>query len=180
MSFGMPVDPTYVAFRDGVLQANDDVIDKWRWRWNPSHKKWFTYAAADWILDDPSLPDTSPGTGFELIKNDDPSVERARADSWLPDVFARVQAAHQSNASKWPNLVWTWRNGGDWRSAVSRKVAQPSIPGGRGPSDDENGMDPLTPECVQRVKDVREWVRRGVITSVDGQRLIREIVAECT
>jgi hypothetical protein len=42
--FGPPPDPSYLTFRDGILRANDDLTDTWRWRWSPLHKGWFTYA----------------------------------------------------------------------------------------------------------------------------------------
>lgn len=175
MSFGVPTDPSYLAFRDGLLVANDDVIDKFRWRWSAAHSKWYTYSIDAWILDDVAIPDTSAGSGFELIRNDEADVEKARADLWLPDLFRRLVSDAAKYRDRWPNLVWTWRNGGDWRVAQSRSGA--GTPDETGGGDWETG---LTPECVKRVKDVREWIRRGVITAVDGQRLIREIVAECT
>lgn len=183
MAFGVPTDPTYIAFRDGLLKANDDVIDKWRWRWSPTHAGWFTYAVADWILDDVGLADTAPGSSFELIKNDDHAVEMARADNFLPDVYARVIQAQSRYEGRWPNLVWTWRYGGDWRAVQPRPSGSstyPGEPGGPGPATGDEWMTHLNQECVQRVEEVREWVRRGVITSVDGQRMIRAIVEECT
>jgi hypothetical protein len=184
MSFGVPPDPGYVAFRDGLLKANNDVIDKWRWRWSAKHAGWFTYAIDDWILDDVGLPDTAPGSSFDLIKNEDPTVELARTDTFLPDVYARVQEAHSRFEKRWPYIVWTWRYGGDWRSVMARPPypVPPDIPdpGGVGPSTGDDWMTHLNQECVERVEQAREWVRRGYITSVDGQRLIRAIVEECT
>ncbi len=88
---GVPIDPLYVKFRDGLMKANDDVRDALRWRWSPRHGDWFQYSVAEWILDDVAIPDTSPGSSFHLTQEDEERVERARADSFYPDVFARVQ-----------------------------------------------------------------------------------------
>ena len=120
MTFGVPPDPQYIAFRNGFMAANDDGTDKQRLRWNPSHAKWFGYPPSRWVLDDPNLADTDPGTSIDLIRDDDPTVERARADMFLPEVFARVQEAHAKYVGRYPNLVWTWREGGSWRSASPR------------------------------------------------------------
>lgn len=179
--YGEPTDPVYVAFRDGVIRANDDVTDAWRWRWSPRHKGWFTYAVQKWILDDVGIADTSAGSSFDLIKNDDLAVERARATGFLPVVFRDVQAAYARHTSRWPNLVWSWRGGGDWRNAMNR--ARPDYPDtdpetGSGPADDP--IDRLTPECKQRIADVRAFAARGDITTAQAQRLIAKIVEECT
>jgi hypothetical protein len=158
------------------MTANNDLIDAYRWRWNPGQARWFGYPAESWILDDIGIPDTSAGTAAEghYIGDDDPAVERAQADMWLPDVFARLQLAHSRYSPRWPNLVWTWRNGGDWRSAVSR--GNNPHPGDPNPP----GAIQLNPACLKRVAEVQEWMRRGVVTSIDGQRLIRDIVEQCT
>lgn len=177
MTYGLPTDPKYISFRDGWMKANDDLIDAYRWRWNAGQAKWYGYPAATWILDDIGIPDTSVGSTIEflhLLRDDDPGAEQARADRYLPDVFSRLQQAHAKYSPKWPNLVWTWRNGGDWRSAVSRGSSQ--HPGDANPP---SGIQ-LHPDCLRRVAEVQEWMRRGVLTSIDGQRLIRDIVEQCT
>jgi hypothetical protein len=58
--FGEPVDPAYVAFRDGLNGAVGDPGDRSRLRWSPRHEHWFRYSADEWVLDDIGLPDTSP------------------------------------------------------------------------------------------------------------------------
>ena len=172
-----PVDPVYAAFRDGVVKVNDDLRDAFRWRWSPKHKGWFAYSVKDWILDDVGIADTPAGSSFELIKNDDPAVERARAISWLPAVFADVQAAYARHQRLWPNLVWSWRGGGDWRNSMSR--AKPD----GGPEPGEPDPDPigsLPPECEKRIADVRAFAASGHITAAQAQRLIAKIVEDCT
>ncbi|TQM65059.1 hypothetical protein [Humibacillus xanthopallidus] len=182
MSFGPPADPAYLSFRDGVMVANDDLPDRFRWRWNPGHKRWFTYPASKWILDECGVTNTTPGSGFDLIRNDDSAVERARADTWLPELFARVSEAYEKQRRLWPNLVWTFHGGGDWRSAVAREGGYPDVdhPGDTAPPDDASWTDGLNPDCVKRVNEVREWIRLGAITTADGQRLMRKIVEDCT
>jgi hypothetical protein len=132
-------------------------------------------------LDDVGLADTAPGSSFHLVQNDEPRVELARADTFLPDLFARVQENHKKHRATWSYLVWTWHGSGDWRSAVPRTPAPDPYPV-PDPWDPGDGdwTTGLNAECVQRVRDVREWVRRGDITAADGQRLIRRIVEECT
>jgi hypothetical protein len=177
--FGLPPDPVYIAFRDGVLKANDDVTDRWRWRWSPSHKGWFTYSVQRWILDDVGVADTPAGTSFDLIKNDESAVELARADTWLPEIFARVQTGYARNQARWPGLVWTWLGGGDWRNAMDRD--DPGTPRRPDGSHDEPGRHtPLNRECQQRVADVRSWIANGTITAAQGQRMIAQIVEQCT
>jgi hypothetical protein len=171
-----PVDPVYAAFRDGVLKANDDLMDVHRWRWSPKHKGWFTYSVKDWILDDVAAADTPAGS-FDLIKNDDPMVEQARATLWLPDVFANVQAAYARQQKRWPNLVWSWRGGGDWRNAMSRVKPDPAQPPG---GKDPGPVGRIPAECERRIADVRAFAASGHITAAQAQRLIAKIVEECT
>ena len=167
MSFGVPTDPNYIAFRDGYLKADDDITDALRWRWAPAHKAWFKYPPNKWILDDVSLPDTAgPWSGF---------LRPGSADLYLPDVYERVSADYRRYQARWPGLVWTWLGGGDWRVASSRTPG--SSDEGDGDSDDDVIV---TPECDRRVREVREWLRRGVITGADAQRMIHDIVATCT
>jgi len=179
-SFGEPPDPIYVAFRDGVLKANDDTTDAFRWRWAPRHKGWFTYSVEKWILDDIGVADTPPGSSFDLIKDEDPKVEQARASTWLPGLFREVQAAYGRHQARWPNLVWSWRGGGDWRNSLERR--DPLDPNPRPDAEPDPGKDVihrLTPECKQRIADVRAFAARGDITAAQAQRLIAKIVEDC-
>jgi hypothetical protein len=178
-SYGEPPDPVYVAFRDGVLKANDDTTDASRWRWSPRHKGWFTYSVEKWILDDVAVADTPPGYSFDLIKDDDPDVERARASSVLPPLFREVQAAYGRHHARWPNLVWSWRGGGDWRNALARTDPLNPDPRPDAKPDPGDVIDRLTPECKQRVADVRAFAKRGDITAAQAQRLIAKIVEDC-
>ena len=174
--WALPTDPVYLRFRDGVVKANDDLIDKWRWRWHPRSGNWYAYSVNEFILDDVGLADTTPGYGFDDIGQGDPDYERSRADFRLPDTFRRVQAAYETSKARWPHMVWTWRGGGDWRSAIRRTGT-----GAPGPAPtDTDWKKGLTPECVQRVQDVRRWEQLNVITAADAAKLIRQIVADCT
>lgn len=174
--YGVPPDPIYLAFRDGVLRANDDLTDAWRWRWSPRNNGWFTYAVAQWVLDDVAVADTSAGFAFDIIRDDDPDVERARSASVLPDLFRRVQAAYSVHRARWPNLVWSLHGGGDWRNAMSRHGS----PSGPTVDPDVDSASSLPLECKKRIADVRAYAARGDITSAQAQRLIAKIVEECT
>lgn len=167
MLFGVPPDPAYILFRDGLLIANNDVTDESRWRWSPGKKTWNDYRLVWWSLEDVGIPDTSPGTTFHLIRDDDPAVERSRADLFLPDLFSRLSQHYARYGTSRPNIVWSWHDGGDWMDA---KAIAP----------EKTGSGGLTVECIQRVDNVRAWVRRGDMTAADGQRRIREIITECT
>jgi hypothetical protein len=177
---GEPTDPVYIAFRDGVMKANNDVTDAWRWRWSPKFKGWFTYSVDRWILDDVGVVDTPAGSSFHLINNADPNVEEARTTMFLPPVFRAVEGAYQQHQTRWPNLVWTWLGGGDWRNAMDRADPHQGhpTPDKTPPTDDP--IDRLTPECKQRIADVRAFAARGDITTAQSQRLIARIVEECT
>lgn len=176
-----PVDPVYVAFRDGILRADDDVTDALRWRWSPRHRGWFTYPTAKWILDDVQVADTPAGYSFDLIKGDDLEGEKARARMWVPPLFRAVQAAYARHSASKPGLVWTWRGGGDWRDAIQRPPQPAPVPD-PDPDPPPNG-DPyasLNAECKRRIDEVRAWAARGDVTSVQAQRMIAKIVEECT
>lgn len=176
MTFGAPPDPRYLAFKQGAQRANDDLTDAHRWRWAPGHGSWLTYSMTAWIMDDVGIPDTTPT--FSLDFGDDSDLG---SDLWMPELFRRIDASHQKYRSRWPDttvsgrggLVWTWRNGGDWRVAI------PKVDGG-GHDDDPQPPPTLPAECLKRVADVREYMRQGIITAAEGQRLIRTIVDECT
>lgn len=176
MTFGAPPDPRYLSFKQGIKKANDDFADRWRWRWAPGHGAWLTYSADSWIMNDVGIADTTPGLGLDF-GND----SRLDSDLWWPDLFARLDAVQRHYRARFPDttaggkggLVWTWRYGGDWRVAIPH-------PNGGGHSDPPPNGHTLPPECLKRIEDVREYVRRGIITAAQGQRLINEIVADCT
>jgi len=176
MSFGEPTDPAYISFREGIRIAHRDAIDKFRWRWHPRTAKWYQYPVQKFILDDVSVPDTSPGSSFHLIWDDEDNVEAARTSLWLPDLFARLGKDYAKYQTRWPHLVWTFWNGGDWRASSARSGT--TVPPTSGET--EPWKVGLNPECVRRVEEVREWMRRGMLPTVDGQRIIRTIIEECT
>lgn len=176
---GVPIDPLYVKFRDGLMKANDDVRDALRWRWSPRHGDWFQYSVAEWILDDVAIPDTSPGSSFHLTQEDEERVGRARADSFYPDVFARVQQRYARYKDRWPGLVWSWHGGGDWRNSLQRATSAPMPPPAPGPGNPSR-PEPLPPECEKRIADVRAYAAKGYITAGQAEKMINEIVADCT
>jgi hypothetical protein len=166
-----PLDPTYVAFRDGLLNAINDLADAHRWRWSPRKKAWAEYPASGWIMDEVGIADTPAGSGLDQLFNaGSPEVAKARASYWLPPVFKEVQGAYARHEHNWPDLVWSWRGGGDWRNATKRPD---------GPIKD-GGDRKLDPECEKRIEDVRSFQARGDITAAQAQKIIAKIVEDCT
>ena len=171
--FGPPTDPVYVRFLEGLKSFVPRSIS----RWNAKDEKWYSYALADWGMEDLGLADTSPDPALRGIIeyfNQQPEV----IEFWVPDLFNRLRKAAAAHWKRFPQayLVWTPAGGGDWRSAF-RKQTQP-IP--QKPSPEKGPYDALSPDCVKRVEQVREWLRRDIITHDTARRLIDEIVAECT
>jgi hypothetical protein len=177
-----PIDPKFIKFADGLRRANDDTRDTRRLRWSPQHGDWFTWSVDEWILDDVGMPDTPPGSSFEIYMRRYPSgeapdnVEEATAKTSFGDIFTRVEAVYAKYASRWPGLVWTWHNGGDWRNAIKRSAP--------GESTDPVVVEPpiidVPPECMKRINEVRAFIANGIITAAQGQKMINEIVGQCT
>jgi hypothetical protein len=171
MSFGAPLDPAYISFRDGYLRAVDDFADQSRWRWSPHHEHWYVYSQHEWILDDIGIGDTA-GTWVALN-----NASATSADLHLPPVFRAVSTQYRRYVKRWPGLVWTFRNGGDWREALSRNPKRTPGPG------TGKGLPPtpaLPAQALAQITQVQEYVAKGLISVADGQRLIRDIVAKWT
>lgn len=167
--FGAPLDPVFIAFREGLANAFEDLIfDSKRLRWSPDHGKWFTYSIQGFILEDVGKPDTSLTFGVQMVR------DRITTDTlYVPDQFARVQEAYAQDKKKWPALVWSVTGSGDWRNVIKR------VPG-NSPPPPPPAAPVLPKECLQRINDVRAYQANGFITAAQAQKMINQIVADCT
>jgi len=175
--FGAPPDPAYMRFLEGLRALVRDPAGTSASRWHPADTKWYPYPVSDWLLEDLSIPDTAPG---EALKEHLPYFAGSThswelQEFWVRDLFDRIQKvfARESPLHPRSNLVWS-PSGGRWRNAIRRTSSLP--PPSQGPAP----RPQLPAECVQRVEQVREWIRHGYITHDQGQTMINAIVDECT
>lgn len=181
-TFGPPTDPAYVRFLDGLKKAAADGLDASRWRWRGADQHWYTYKVTEWVLEDVGLPDTSTryavtsGRGFE--GPDAPSGWGGWEviDFAVPDLFKSVSKMYSIIAPRWPAAVWSIWGHGDWRNAFRRNAVPPPPAPPRPP----DFTPQLNAECLRRVNEARQWAASGVITATQSQKIIAQIVAECT
>ena len=137
-------------------------------------KKWFTYAAKDWVFEDLGIPDTSP-EGAVKKKEVWPTPVYEVESLFLRALWERLEKAATSYRSQYPglNLVWSPWGDGDWRSALRRWPEQ-------GPAPGDKVHVRLPPRALEQIKEIKEWQRRGYISADQAQKMINEIIAGTT
>lgn len=173
-----PTDPKYVAFLAGLKKiAEGEAAHAWD-RWDPGEGKWYRWDPADWVLEDVGLADTSVGPTLQdkSFRLGQPDWEYR--DFGAPQLFRSVEAAYNRYKAFLPNLrlVWGPWGGGDWRSAWRRPSKVPSPP----PPPPPPPGSGLPKGCQERIAWVQDAERRGFVVHDVAQRMINEIVAECT
>lgn len=170
-----PTDPDYLTFIAGLKKIADaESVHAWD-RWDPNDGKWYRWEPAEWVLEDVGLADTSVGLTLQDKSFGLGAPNWEYLDFGAPQLFRSVNAAYKTYKARMPNLrlVWGPWGGGDWRSAWQRPPGHPhphppSPPG------------TLAEGCRERIAWVRDSERRGYIVHDVAQRMINEIVAECT
>lgn len=161
MTFGLPLDPDFSVFKEGLKRADDDFFDTKRWRYRLSDKKWYVFPQEEWILEDVGISDTPP-PNF--------GVPGDSSDYALGDLYKAIVAKYEAHKARYPTLVWTWLQGGDWRASWKRT----SAPRRRDPTPPH-----LPAECVRKINEIDAWVRAGHLTPAQGANLKRVVIEEC-
>jgi hypothetical protein len=171
-----PIDPSFIAFREGLAKAVKDSADRWGWRWHPRDNKWYVYSSTEWVLEDLGLPDTSPEEAVKK-KSTWPTPTYEVQSFFLERLWERLRKAANSYSSRHPgvNLVWSPWGDGDWRSAFKRT---PGVPPVRRNGDHVDVRLPA--RALEQVKEIEEWQRRGYISADQAQKMINEVIARNT
>lgn len=171
-NFGDPVDPAYVEFKNGLVNAIADTADRWRLRWSPKRGDWFRYDAAVWALDDLGLSDTPPG-GALRQRHSWPKVEYEVGSTYeLRSLWDRLAKATALYKARYPTLelVWSPWNAGDWRYAFKR--ASPSPPPPPAPPPPSG----LPKRAQDQIAQVNQWLAMGTITADQAKKMIEDII----
>lgn len=165
--YGDPKDPRYGPFKDyieGSILGQPAIPDV---RWSPKAGNWFTYAYnKDSHVDfgEPPAPDSPLERAIEPSKNWK-YVYRKRLGlyTWA-DVFKKVVERFSGLRRLHPNAVWNIYDG-SWHEMFSKR-------GG--------GTGNAHVELELKIAEIKDLIRRGVISDEVGQLRILELLREYT
>jgi len=179
-SSSLSTDPKYARFVSGLKAIASLEAIHLMDRWDHREGKWYAWHAPTWVLEDIGAADTPPGLALVDWTMNAGAPDWQLVESWVPDLYSRVNAAYESHKRRWPELrlVWGPWGGGDWRYAWDSTAPPPPRP----PKPEPPWRIPgtLPPHCVVRIEAVQDAVRRGFMVHDTAQRYIDQIVAECT
>ena len=176
MTFGEPVDPRYLLFKDGWDKYVVGKINQFTIRWSPWERggAWLYYERDKFLHVDTGIPD-GPATPLKWAwdKRDDRMEYTLQVFyGELPKLFATIDSTYNKYKVRSPRIVWSPYNG-SWREMRSISTKPPGP--GKGPGDTGNG--PVA-DLQVRLDALSELYRAGTITDDQYKHQVKALLDE--